>query len=94
MATARGALNVTVEPEPPFLEQDGNKLSRNIVRKEFSGDMVGTSEAQNGGRLHRHPRLGRLRRHRALHRVGRGKGRVPWSFSTAGSWPRATPNSS
>jgi len=46
MATASGALNVTVEPEPPFLEQDGNKLSRNIVRKEFSGDMIGTSEAQ------------------------------------------------
>ncbi|MDE2753337.1 MAG: DUF3224 domain-containing protein [Gemmatimonadota bacterium] len=46
MATARGALNVTVEPEPPFLEQDGNKLGRNVVRKEFSGDMVGTSEAQ------------------------------------------------
>ena len=46
MATARGALQVTTEAEPPFLERDGNKLSRNIVRKEFSGDMVGTSEAQ------------------------------------------------
>ena len=46
MATARGALQVTTEAEPPFLEWDGNKLSRSIVRKEFSGDMVGTSEAQ------------------------------------------------
>ncbi len=46
MAIASGALRVTAEAEPPFLEQDGNKLSRNIVRKEFSGDMVGTSEAQ------------------------------------------------
>lgn len=46
MAIARGSLNVVTEAEPPFLEQDGNKLSRNIVRKEFSGDMVGTSEAQ------------------------------------------------
>ena len=46
MTIARGALDVTIEAEPPFVEQDGNKLSRNIVRKEFSGDMVGTSEAQ------------------------------------------------
>lgn len=46
MAIASGALRVTTEAEPPFLEQDGNKLSRNIVRKEFSGGMVGTSEAQ------------------------------------------------
>ncbi len=46
MAIARGALRVSTEAEPPFLERDGNKLSRNIVRKEFSGDMVGTSEAQ------------------------------------------------
>ena len=46
MAIARGSLNVVTEAEPPFLEQDGNKLSRNIVHKEFSGDMVGTSEAQ------------------------------------------------
>ena len=35
-----------MEPEPPFLEQDGLTLSRNVVRKEFSGDMVGASEAQ------------------------------------------------
>ena len=35
-----------MEPEPPFLEQDGLTLNRNFVRKEFSGDMVGASEAQ------------------------------------------------
>ena len=35
-----------MEPEPPFLEQDGVTLNRNVVRKEFAGDMVGTSEAQ------------------------------------------------
>ena len=35
-----------MEPEPPFLEQDGVTLNRNAVRKEFSGDMVGASEAQ------------------------------------------------
>ena len=46
MPTARGRLDVTIEAEPPFFEQDGVKLNRNLVRKEFSGDMVGTSEAQ------------------------------------------------
>ena len=46
MPTARGRLEVTIEAEPPFFEQDGVKLNRNLVRKEFSGDMVGTSEAQ------------------------------------------------
>ena len=46
MPTARGPLDVNIEAEPPFLEQDGLKLNRNVVRKEFSGDMVGTSEAQ------------------------------------------------
>lgn len=46
MATARGLLDVMMEAEPPFLEQDGNKLNRTIVRKEFSGGMVGASEAQ------------------------------------------------
>ena len=45
MPTASGYLNVNMEAEPPFLEQDGLKLNRNVVRKEFSGDMVGTSEA-------------------------------------------------
>ena len=46
MLTARGPLDVNIEAEPPFLEQDGLKLNHNVVRKEFSGDMVGTSEAQ------------------------------------------------
>ena len=46
MPTARGSFDVTIEAEPPFLEQDGIKLNRNMVRKEFLGDLVGTSEAQ------------------------------------------------
>ena len=46
MPTARSPMDVNIEAEPPFLEQDGLKLNRNVVRKEFSGDMVGTSEAQ------------------------------------------------
>ena len=46
MPTARGPLDVNMEAEPPFLDQDGLKLNRNVVRKEFSGDMVGASEAQ------------------------------------------------
>ena len=46
MPTARGRLEVTIDAEPPFFEQDGVKLNRNLVRKQFSGDMVGTSEAQ------------------------------------------------
>ena len=46
MPTARGSLDVTTEAKPPFLEQDGLKLNHNVVRKEFSGDMTGTSEAQ------------------------------------------------
>ena len=46
MSTARGTFEVNMEPEPPFLEQDGVTLNRNAVRKEFSGGMVGTSEAQ------------------------------------------------
>ena len=46
MPTARGRLEVTIDAEPPFLEQDGVKLNRNLVRKQFSGDMVGKSEAQ------------------------------------------------
>lgn len=46
MPIARGSLDVTMESEPPFLERDGLKLSRNVVRKEFSGDVIGTSETQ------------------------------------------------
>ena len=46
MPTARGPMEVNIEPEAPFLEQDGLKLNRNIVHKQFSGEMAGTSEAQ------------------------------------------------
>ncbi|MDE0139566.1 MAG: DUF3224 domain-containing protein [bacterium] len=46
MPTARGPMDVNMEAEPPFLEQDGMKLNRNVVHKVFSGDMVGASEAQ------------------------------------------------
>ena len=46
MPIARGPMEVNIDAEPPFLEKEGLKLNRNTVRKEFSGDMVGTSEAQ------------------------------------------------
>ena len=46
MPTAHGTFDVSMEAEPPFLEQDGIKLNRNAIRKEFSGDVAGTSEAQ------------------------------------------------
>ncbi len=46
MPTARGPMGVNIDAAPPFLEQDGLKLNHNVVRKEFSGDMVGASEAQ------------------------------------------------
>ncbi len=46
MPTARGPLDVSTEAEPPFLERDGLKLSRSVVRKVFSGDVAGSSEAQ------------------------------------------------
>ena len=46
MPTASGLLEVNMEAEPPFLEQEGLKLSRNVVSKVFSGDVEGTSEAQ------------------------------------------------
>lgn len=46
MATVSGPLEVTTEAEPPFLDQDGVTISRNVVRKKFLGDMSGTSEAQ------------------------------------------------
>ena len=46
MPTVRGPLEVSIEAEPPFFEQDGIKLCRCVVRKEFSGGMVGKSEAQ------------------------------------------------
>ena len=46
MPTARGPMDVNMEPEPPFLDQDGLKLNRNFVSKTFRGDMIGSSEAQ------------------------------------------------
>ena len=46
MPTARGPLEVSMEAEPPFLEQEGVRLNRNVVRKEFAGGVVGSSEAQ------------------------------------------------
>ena len=46
MPTARGPMDVHIDAEPPYLEQDGLKLNRNLVRKAFSGDMAGASEAQ------------------------------------------------
>ena len=46
MPTARGLFEVNIEPEQPYLERDGVTLNRNVVHKEFSGDVVGTSEAQ------------------------------------------------
>ena len=46
MPTARGSFDVNMEPELPFLERDGITLNRNAVRKQFSGDVVGFSEAQ------------------------------------------------
>ena len=46
MPTARGAMDVNMDPEPPFLEQDGLTLNRYVVSKTFHGDMSGSSEAQ------------------------------------------------
>lgn len=46
MPTVTGPLQVSIEGEPPFLEHDGLKLNRNVVRKEYSGDVAGSSEAQ------------------------------------------------
>ena len=38
-------MDVNMEAEPPFLEGNGLKLSRNAVSKTFYGEMVGASEA-------------------------------------------------
>lgn len=46
MPTARGPMDVNMQPEPPFLEGTGVTLNRNAVSKTFYGDMAGTSEAQ------------------------------------------------
>ncbi len=45
MPTARGPLEVTTEPQPPVIDHDGVKINHNQVRKVFSGDLSGTSEA-------------------------------------------------
>ena len=44
MPIACGSLKVNVGPEPPFLEEDSLTLNRNVVRKKFSGDIIGASE--------------------------------------------------
>ena len=46
MPIAHGAFDVSMEAEPPFLDQDGVKLDRNVLSKEYSGDVAGTSEGQ------------------------------------------------
>jgi hypothetical protein len=46
MPTARGSFEVTIEPEPPYLEDGGLKLSLNKVEKQYSGEMAGSARAQ------------------------------------------------
>ena len=46
MPTARGSFTVHIKPDPPYLDQDGIKLNRNFVSKEYSGDLIGVAEAQ------------------------------------------------
>ena len=46
MPIAEGSLEVNIEAEPPFLEDGGLKLNRNVVSKTFHGDVEGASEAQ------------------------------------------------
>ena len=45
MPTARGTFTVEIKPDSPYLDEDGIKLNRNMVTKEYSGDMVGSAEA-------------------------------------------------
>ena len=91
MAIARGPLGVTTEGELPFLERDGNKLIRTIVRKDFSGDMIGTSEAQMVAAYTGTP--GSAGYVAIEHFTGSvGGNRVPSSFSTVESWPTAMPS--
>lgn len=45
MPTARGPLEVTTEGQPPVIDQDGVTINHNQVRKVFSGDLSGRSEA-------------------------------------------------
>ena len=46
MPMVQGPLEVNFEAEPPYLEDGGMRLNRNDGTKKFSGEMVGTSEAQ------------------------------------------------
>ena len=46
MPTAHGPMEVKMDFEPPFLDQDGMKLNRCVVGKEYSGAMSGAAEAQ------------------------------------------------
>ena len=46
MPVTRGSFDVAIESEPIFSDETGIKLTRNIVRKEFSGGMIGNSVAQ------------------------------------------------
>ncbi len=46
MPTARGNFNVEINPDPPYLDEGGIKLNRNLVTKEYFGDMVGSAEAR------------------------------------------------
>ena len=46
MPIAHGEFNVDIQPDPPYLDQDGLKLNRNLVHKEYSGDLVGLAEAR------------------------------------------------
>ena len=46
MPIAQGTMEVNIEGEPPYLEDAGLKINRNVVSKTFHGDIVGSSEAQ------------------------------------------------
>ena len=45
MPTASGSFEVTIEPEPPFLEEGGLRLNLNKVEKTYSGEMAGSARA-------------------------------------------------
>ena len=63
MPTARGPMDVNTDFDPPFLDQDGLKLNRCVVRKEYSSGMSGTSEAQMIAAFTDTPRFCGLRGH-------------------------------
>ena len=46
MPTARGSFDVSIEPEPPYLEDGGLQLNLNMVEKQYSGGMVGSAHAR------------------------------------------------